>query len=382
MPSTPLAPFPFISVSGSPLERGRAYGAAARDRVQRSISIYGDQLTDLGFSPDAASALIQDFIPGIAAFGAHYLEEMQGIAEGAGVALEQIVLINARTEVVAKARVIAGVPEDDETDDITKKDGCTGVVVLPDQAASGRLIHAQNWDWRAECAETAVVLRVQRDDGPDFMTFVEAGGLARCGMNAAGIAITANYLESNRDYTQSGVPLALIRRKVLEQTHLAFAMKAVATTAKACSNNMIVSHAEGFAIDFECAPDETFPLYPDNGLIVHANHWQSPVALSKLKDTGIPSVPESFYRDWRVRRLLESRPGPLSADDVKAALFDTFGTPHAVCRPPRPGSSGNLSATVAMIVMDPAIGQMEVAPLPALNQTFTRYSFTADPVTA
>ena len=43
----------------------------------------------------------------------------------------------------------------------------------------------------------------------------------------AGIAITANYLECDRDYRQVGVPLALIRRKVLEQEHLALAMRAV-----------------------------------------------------------------------------------------------------------------------------------------------------------
>jgi isopenicillin-N N-acyltransferase-like protein len=44
-----------------------------------------------------------------------------------------------------------------------------------------------------------------------------------------------------------------------------------------------------------------------------------------------------------------------------------------VCRPPRPSLSSNLSATVAMIVMEPALGVMEVAMLPGLNREFTRY---------
>src|SRR3546814_14277720 len=95
---------------------------------------------------------------------------------------------------------------------IEDPDGCTGLVALPGATAAGRLIHAQNWDWKAECAETAVVLRIRRDDGPDILTFTEAGALARCGLNAAGIAITAKYLESDRDYGVVGVPLALIRR--------------------------------------------------------------------------------------------------------------------------------------------------------------------------
>ena len=252
-------------------------------------------------------------------------------------------------------------------------DGCTGVVALPGATREGRLIHAQNWDWKVECAETAVVLRIRRDDGPDVLTFVEAGGLARSGMNSAGIAITANYLESDRDYGQVGVPLALIRRKVLDTEHVALAMRAVYATPKSASSNMMVSHKQGVAIDFECAPDETFQVHPERGLMVHANHWQSPVALSKLKDTGIANTPDSLYRDIRVRDLLSPQIGDITIDGVKTALFDDFATPWSVCRPPRPGVANNLSATVAMIVMEPAGGIMDVAMLPALNRSFQRF---------
>ena len=377
--SQTTAPFPFVSVSGAPYERGRQYGAAVRDRVALSARLYGRTLDELGYDGPAKSSLIKRFASEIGGFGEHYLEEMRGIADGADVPFEDVVMINARTEVIAQARrdKAAAPPELEPEPD----DGCTGALILPERSVTGALIHGQNWDWRAECAETAIVLRVRRDDGPDFLTFVEAGGLARSGLNATGVAITANYLECDRDFSQNGVPLSLIRRKVLEQEHFALAMRAIATTPKACSNNMMVSTALGFGIDFECAPDEAFPVYPADGLIVHANHWTSPVALAKLKDTGIPNVPESFYRDWRVRKLLGEAGPKLGTDDLKRALFDTFGTPYSVCRPPRPGSGGNLSASVSMVIMEPARGVMEVAPLPALNRCFTRYSLTEDPVT-
>jgi len=136
---------------------------------------------------------------------------------------------------------------------------------------------------------------------------------------------------------------------------------------------MIVSQANGVAIDFECAPDETFQVHAERGLIVHANHFQSPVALSKLKDTGIANTPDSLYRDLRVRALLEPYVGAITRDTVKNALFDDFETPWSVCRPPRRNLSSNLSATVAMIVMEPMLGVMEVAMLPALNRSFTTY---------
>src|SRR5690606_25597806 len=130
-------------------------------------------------------------------------------ADGASVPLEDIVMLNARTEVIAAARMItAGGAEEDE-------DACTGIVVLPERSRDGALIQAQNWDWRPECAEAAVILRVRRDEGPDILTFVEAGGLARHGLNSVGIGVTGNYLRCDRDYRTSGVPLALIRRKAL-----------------------------------------------------------------------------------------------------------------------------------------------------------------------
>eukprot|EP01035_Chromulina_nebulosa_P036053 gene36054-48512_t len=53
-------------------------------------------------------------------------------------------------------------------------DGCTGVVVMPSASRSGKLIHAQNWDWRVESLELGVVLRIQPDEGPSMLTFAEA----------------------------------------------------------------------------------------------------------------------------------------------------------------------------------------------------------------
>jgi isopenicillin-N N-acyltransferase-like protein len=359
-----IQPFPLIEISGPPRERGRQYGRQAAARIRKGTSLYLTRLKELSLDSAGVLALVRDYLPAIEAFEPIYIEEMHGIAEGAGVPFEDVVLLNARTEILKLAERSG---EDDP-------DGCTGIVVLPQATKAGRLIHAQNWDWKRECAETAVVLKVRRDDGPDLMTFTEAGALGRCGFNAAGIAITANYLECDRDYRQVGVPLALIRRKVLESEHLALAMHAVYCTSKSAANNMMVTHCEGVAIDFECAPDETFQLHPDRGLLVHANHFVSPVALSKLRDTGVANTPDSLYRDLRVRGILEPQIGSITLDAVKEALFDNFATPWAVCRPPRHNLRGNLGATVAMILMEPALGVMEVAPLPALNRQFTTYT--------
>jgi isopenicillin-N N-acyltransferase-like protein len=366
-----IDPFPLIEVSGPPHARGRQYGAAASARIRKGIAHYGTQMQKDGASAARIRALALEFVPRIAAFHEPFVAEMRGIAEGAGVEFADIVLLNCRTEVLQLAKRTA---REDEDPDGGMPDGCTGAIILPEATADGVLIHGQNWDWKKECSETTVVLRVRAEHGPDLLTMVEAGGLARCGMNSAGIAITANYLRSDRDYRFEGVPLSLLRRRALEQEQVALALQVLYATPKSASNNLMLSHASGWGIDIECAPDESFLLHPEAGLLVHANHFVSPVALSKLKDGGVATTPDSVYRDRRVRALLQPHLGRLSIEHLRAAFFDDWQAPWSVCRPPRKNLEDNLSATVAMVLMRPAQGVMEIAPLPALNRQFTTYS--------
>lgn len=362
--------FPLIELSGDPRERGRQYGEQAARRIRLSVELYAGQLDAMALGNGAMQELVSGFLPHIAAFDPFYVDEMRGIAEGAGLAFSDIVLINARTEILRMGKL-----RGQEQKLAREPDGCTGAILLPEVTASGRLLHGQNWDWMAECAATGVVLKIHRADGPDILTFTEAGGLARCGLNSAGIAVTANYLTSDRDFSRLGVPLALLRRKILETEHVALALRTVYCTPKSGSNNLMVSHAGGFALDIECAPDESFLVHPERGLLVHANHWQSPVALGKLRELGIATSPDSLYRDFRVRQKLEAARGQLTLEHLREAFFDDFATPWSVCRPPRKAvDAGHLSATVAMILMDPALGHLEIAPLPALNNKFATYS--------
>lgn len=368
-----VEPFPLIDVAGAPFERGRQHGMQAEARIRRGIRHYGVQLQKLSLDHAALSQLVQDYLPIMRGFDESYIEEMQGIAAGAGVAFEEVALLNARTEILKLAErpalraLLSAAAE---------PDGCTGVIATPAATRGGSLIHALNWDWKHDCVETSIVLRIRREDGPDILTFTEAGALARAGLNAAGIAITGNYLECDRDYAQVGVPVALIRRKALECEHLALAMRVVSITPKSASSNVMLSHAAGFGIDFECAPDEAFHLLPDRGLLVHANHWEHPSALAKLRERGVAAMPDTLFRAPRVRDLLVPQIGDIDLEAVKAALFDDLLAPWSVCRPPRANPAGVMTATVAMVVMQPALGIMEVAPLPALNRQFTTYRLT------
>lgn len=364
-----VPPFPFFSVSGAPFERGRQYGSQARERIAVSLAIYERAFDRSGLSWQDVRPLANAFMPRIGAYDPSFLEEIRGIAHGADVEVERIVALNARTELLYGRAQRAPGPEE-------QGEGCTAAVALPEATLNGELIHGQNWDWIADCVRSAIVLRLDAGDGNPLLSFMEGGMLARAGFNASGVALTGNFLASDRDRGRDGVPIPLLRRRILQSGDLAAAIGAVYAAPRAFSNNMMISHAGGMAVNLEASPDEVFWLKPEKGLMVHANHFKAPGALAKVRDVGIITSPDTLYRDDRVLNQLGAKHGRLEVADFCTAFRDSFGAPKAVCRSPTPGPGGAQAATVATIVMQPAAGNMWIAPAPYLGSEFTQYSLT------
>jgi isopenicillin-N N-acyltransferase-like protein len=360
--------FPLVEVAGTPFERGVQHGRAVPGRVKGSVALYREQLAKRGVSVETTDQLAQNVVPKIRAFDETYFEEMQGMAEGAGVSIEDIILVNCRTEMMYGHAALGPARE-------ALDDGCTGLVVLPGASQTGRLMHAHNWDWRDACVDTGIVLKVKKHgDGPDMLMFTEAGTLGRHGFNSAGLSLSGNFLTCDRDYKGAAdVPLGLLRRKMLECETMTAAMRMLFETRRFCSNNLMLAHADGEAVDLECAPDEIFWLTPEDGILVHANHWVSQPARAKLVDLGLVTTPDSIYRQRRVTASLQAAKGAISWDVVKAALADEFGKPEGVLAWPAPASHNSVYCTVATTLMDPAAQTMWVARKPYTSRHFVEY---------
>lgn len=365
--------FPLIEIAGAPLERGRSYGSQAKALIERAAATYSATFASVGLGWEQVVEAGDTFAARIEKFSQAQHEELVGIAEGAGRRIGEIVALNARTELLYGIR---GAPRDPGLPDATHRlggEGCTGAVVLPEASAGGRVLHGQNWDWRAEAADITMLLRIRPDGGPTILTMVEAGTLARCGLNSAGIAITGNFLKTDRDFAAEGIPAPFVRRKVLMAKNFHDAMAAVITTERSFSINVMISDAGGAAIDFETTPEHLFWVRPERGLLVHANHFVAPEARLRVVDRGLRVTPDSLYRDLRVRSLLESHHGRIAIEHLEAAFADDFGAPYAVCREPAQGPGGESAATVATVLMDVAAGELRVAPTPYRDRQYTRY---------
>jgi isopenicillin-N N-acyltransferase like protein len=355
--------FPFIEVSGTARNVGLQYGRKAGGRIHRTIETYRRVFAEKGVEWTLARAAAARFAARIETAYPRIADEMRALAEGAEAPFEDIVAINARSELLHGS---FGKPRED-ADDV---EGCTGAVALPPATREGHMIHAQNWDWRDESVESSIVLKIVPDVGPSMLLFSEAGVMASVGLNNAGLALTTNHLESGQDGKREGLPNPVVRRQVLAQCALGPAIETVLKAERGSSINFLISHREGEAIDLEATPDEVFWATPEDDLLVHANHFISTPARIGVRDRGIFTSADSLYRDSRIRRYLMRDRGRITLSTLQAAFQDRFGAPRAVCRSPMPGKT---SATVATIIMDTTAQIMWVAPRPYGPHKFTEY---------
>jgi isopenicillin-N N-acyltransferase-like protein len=342
-------------VEGGPRERGRSYGEQARERVHRSVEAYGDVFAAYaGWDWPRVTEHACASAPAIEAFEPAYLEEMRGIAEGAGVEESDILAINVRTEVMfaAKAREAAD----------RRPGECSAFAVTPARSADGHTLVGQNWDWLLHSADTVVVLEVEQEGRPDFVTVVEAGLLAKTGMNSSGIGLVTNALVSDADRGLPGVPYHVALRAVLDAETISDAYATLQRRERSSSANYLIAHRDGLAVNIEAAPGDFSRLslrFPADGLILHTNHFTTPGAVGS--DVGLWVMPDSPFRLQRLDEQVASRP-TLSLQDFETALADHANHPSGICCHPDPRwPELEQGETVASVLMDLDAGRMWLA---------------------
>ncbi len=361
-PGSPVVrpPFPHIAVEGGPRERGRSYGEQTRDRVHRSIEAYEQVFAHYaGWDWAQVRAEAVRYRDPIARFSAKYLEEIAGIAEGAGVPESDVLALNVRTEVMfaAKARAAAGLG-----DRPNLPHECSAFAVLASRSAEGHTLIGQNWDWLLHSFDTCVVLEARQDDGPDFVTVVEAGLLAKTGMNSSGIGLATNALVSDEDRGEPGVPYHLLLRSILDAETISDAYAALQRGVRSSSANFLVAHVDGVAVDVEGSPGDFTKLYlnfPEDGVVLHTNHFRSNAFDGD--DVSLWVMPDSPFRLERLATGVRGV-GSLSLDTFRGLLADHSNYPSGVCcHPDARMDPHDQGSTVASILMDLDAKRMWVA---------------------
>ncbi|GAB3466494.1 acyl-CoA--6-aminopenicillanic acid acyl-transferase [Streptomonospora sediminis] len=360
--ATPAAPGgpAVLSVSGCHTGMGQRIGAATRDLVAANLDSYRKRFRDQAGLDDAAvrrwggryRTVAADYDTAVAAM-------LDGLAEGAEQPPEYIYALNARTEMLYGTAYREG--------------GCTSLAVLGSRTAGGHTLLAQNWDWHPEQGPVTFLLATRDEDGFGVLSLTEAGMLAKSGLNSAGLGVCANLLVSDADRGGDGVPYHFLLRGVLHARTMSQAHRAVLPQQRISSGNILIADAGGEAIDLEVAPGDFGHLLPRQGLITHANHFETAVAVGDLRKARSQLT---LLRGERVRHLLEDalEARSVTLDGIRRALQDHYSYPDAVCRHPDPAAAPeDRFCTLYSLAMDLDARELTIAAHPACEQPPARW---------
>lgn len=343
-----MAEFERVVLSGTPNERGIEHGERFAEEVAANVETYRERFAHEGVDVDAMRDHAAEYVDYIERESPEYAAEMRGIAEGSGVPLADVTMLNVRWEVIYpawKARTEAADESEagsghDATPEVERSptvDGCTSFGVMPSATADGTTYMGQNWDWLAPIVDTLFLMELRREDAPDVLAMTEAGIVGgKIGVNEHGIGIAVNGLISGGDGTEEfRKPYHVRFREVLDAERYDDALRPILETDRVCSANVLVGHADGELIDLEAAPELVNPIYPDGGVLTHSNHFETDAVESVNERRG----PSTLYRAERLRRLLtadaagtgDSDESGVDTASIRGALRDHFGRPSSIC---------------------------------------------------
>lgn len=317
---------------------------------------------------------------------------MRGIADGAGVPLEEIVMLNARYDLGrcmyklkdgGRSPQNGSIPAPTEVD---SADECTSGF-FPAEATESRETYAvHNWDMSSHLYNQDLVIYLEvhpdpSENRPSMFILTEAGQLIRSGMNSAGLSVTANSLLATTDYVpishidQDGVyqevepklvlPLSLARRVYLEYANYAEGITAINAFPRHVSGNLHASTADGFCLALECAPERAYKFYGniDDNYVIHSNHFLSPEFQGRDDVNDRYAGGSSWYRARQAEKGVRkgARDGTLTPDSIKTAFSDHLAYPESLCNHPNTkqrnapsavltGYTSKLNMTVAFVI--------------------------------
>ncbi len=216
-----------LHLSGDYYDLGYQHGVLLREMVRTNMLNIVDNQSELGESKEyklykmlrgAMHARLKPHIP------ENYLEEMRGLAEGAGLEFEEVLAGNLMPEAFH----------------------CSGMALFGEATQDGSLYHVRILDYMTEAGlqDLAVLMIVKPEGARAFMNVSYAGFLGSVtGMNDAQIAI--GEMGGGGQGFYDGMPMSLLIRYALERaSSLQEAMDIFRDTPRTCEYYYVISDAK------------------------------------------------------------------------------------------------------------------------------------------
>jgi isopenicillin-N N-acyltransferase like protein len=326
-----------VEVSGSNYDMGFQYGAACPEILKMlgmTWQMFGGRDKVLGL----LKKFTPMYLPAAERYAPEIIEEMKGMAAGAKVDFQDILLLNITYEISVPSVM-----------------GCTSFAAAGAATASGEVMAGQNFDYVRPWEEFVVLLKMKPSAGPRIMAVTAAGCLGLIGFNSAGISLNLNLLKNKDSMTpHSGVPTHIILRKVFSCESVSEAITAIAMAEGRAAKNYLVTNPQGDIIDIETTTDDLEIQFPERGIFTHANYFKTD--RFKSNDLAPMFLSDSYIRSHRLFQLMENQYGKLSVEVMTRLLQNHNNHPSSICRHPNPRAPlpiGKMMKTLLSVISCP-----------------------------
>ncbi|GAA0428277.1 C45 family autoproteolytic acyltransferase/hydolase [Lentibacillus halophilus] len=312
-----------LHLSGDPKEIGRQHGEQGKQEMINSMNTYERLFYEFqGIDWTDVKERAKIHIPAIEAFDIALLEEMEGVAEGSGMTFEDVLALNARSEIALTG--------DAHT---SFSDGCTSISTC--SPVTNDTIMGQTWDWKGSQKDSLLMLNIEREDRPNVSMITEAGIIGKIGCNDHAIGVGLNALHSSQK--TKGIPIHLGLRSILDTSSLHEAMANVQEGQMASAANFMIGYHEdqrgGMALHVEVSPYGIAVTNQDTSYGVHANHICSQEIQMKVGDNNNLRYSDSEIRERRAKQLVTQaiqEQQTITDETFKTWLSDTFNAPNSI----------------------------------------------------
>lgn len=339
-------PYPIISVRGDAYNRGYQHGSQAGELIRKNVEYYlhlWETYSDM--DRDYVLELAGKFVHPIEKYDGQILRELEGVAAGVGISLEEVLALNARYELVwAKLHEKKEALQSKVTE-------CTSIAANPQAASNGHTLIGQNWDYHVAVRDRCLLLEIEQGDRPNIVIHTEAGIVGQKGMNSAGIGFCVNALLSEEDGFEPKVPFWVMCRGILNSETLEEAQDAVLKADRSGSGNCLIASDGGEVVDLESTPKDVGVVSPVDGRLAHGNTFADLREERHLVDKFKALYPHMPLRPSRAQALMAR--DPLDVEAFKEILRDHDNAPESICRhQDSQTSNGMAEESLTSIIMD------------------------------
>lgn len=350
--------YPFYSFKGTQREIGQQFGEACSDLIKKNLELSLERLTskmDVGSKKTLDEEVLKSR-SSVCQYAPFYDEQIQGVAEGAGISLADAYFIQLRAEAYRYFEEMGD---------------CTSFVVLPEATEDGVSLIGKNADLPGYATEVGVIMECKPNDSPSYLTVTLAGLVSYEGINELGMGVTANFLDTGG--WRPGVPRYMFPGLALTQNSVEDAVRIIRNVHRASSRNiMILDSKVEKAVGMEVTPIRDALYQPNNGMLYHSNHFICEELLEEERSKG-RFLTNSKARLNRMEQLMKENHGRINKDVMQAILSDREGVPDCICMN---ADGDNESVTFSSVIAIPSKREIWITSGPPNKNEYKRYALS------